>query len=31
MQALTLVEVRLLDHLIVGGMDIVSFAEYGWL
>ncbi|MBM3072678.1 DNA repair protein RadC [Lelliottia sp. RWM.1] len=31
MQALALVEVRLLDHLIVGGMDIVSFAEHGWL
>ena len=31
MQALVLVEVRLLDHLIVGGMDIVSFAEHGWL
>ena len=31
MQTLALVEVRLLDHLIVGGMDIVSFAEHGWL
>lgn len=29
--ALELVEVRVLDHLIVGGMDIVSFAERGWL
>lgn len=29
--ALELVDVRVLDHLIVGGMDIVSFAERGWL
>ncbi|EMH4163760.1 DNA repair protein RadC [Pluralibacter gergoviae] len=29
--ALDLVDVRLLDHLVVGGMDIVSFAERGWL
>lgn len=29
--ALELMEVRLLDHLVVGGMDIVSFAERGWL
>ncbi|MFV8907190.1 DNA repair protein RadC [Serratia fonticola] len=29
--ALELVDVRVLDHLIVGGMDIVSFAELGWL
>ncbi|EJF0075483.1 DNA repair protein RadC [Salmonella enterica] len=30
-QALGLVDIRLLDHLAVGGMDIVSFAERGWL
>ncbi|EDV9855571.1 DNA repair protein RadC, partial [Salmonella enterica subsp. enterica serovar Java] len=30
-QALNLVDIRLLDHLVVGGMDIVSFAEKGWL
>lgn len=30
-QALTLVDIRLLDHLVVGGMDIVSFAERGRL
>lgn len=30
-QALALVDIRLLDHLVVGGMEIVSFAERGWL
>ena len=30
-QALELVDIRLLDHLIIGGMDIASFAERGWL
>ena len=30
-QALDMVDIRLLDHLVVGGMDIVSFAERGWL
>lgn len=30
-QALDLVDIRLLDHLVVGGMDIVSFFERGWL
>ena len=30
-QALELVDIRLLDHLVVGGMDIVSFAERGRL
>ncbi|MNN62504.1 hypothetical protein D3C81_1778110 [compost metagenome] len=30
-QALKLVDICLLDHLVVGGMDIVSFAERGWL
>ena len=30
-QALDLVDIRLLDHLVVGGMEIVSFAERGWL
>ncbi|PLC64580.1 hypothetical protein B9P82_09325 [Citrobacter sp. L55] len=29
--ALELVEIRLLDHLVVGGMEIVSFSERGWL
>jgi DNA repair protein RadC len=29
--ALELVDVRVLDHFIVGGLDIVSFAERGWL
>ncbi|MHC2118649.1 RadC family protein [Salmonella enterica subsp. enterica serovar Typhimurium] len=30
-QALNLVDIRLLDHLVAGGMEIVSFAEKGWL
>lgn len=30
-QTLELIDIRLLDHLVVGGMDIVSFAERGWL
>ncbi|MFE4109411.1 DNA repair protein RadC [Kosakonia sp. YIM B13611] len=30
-QALKLVDICLLDHLVVGGIDIVSFAERGWL
>ncbi|EFH3552821.1 DNA repair protein RadC [Escherichia coli] len=30
-QALALVDIRLLDHLVVGGMEITSFAEKGWL
>ncbi|EOU3094429.1 DNA repair protein RadC [Yersinia enterocolitica] len=29
--ALGLVDVKVLDHLIVGGLDIVSFSERGWL
>ncbi|KAF6706010.1 DNA repair protein RadC [Enterobacter hormaechei] len=29
--ALELVDIRLLDHLVVGGMEIVSFSERGWL
>jgi DNA repair protein RadC len=29
--ALALIDVRLPDHLVVGGMEIVSFAERGWL
>lgn len=29
--ALALVDVHVLDHLIIGGMDVVSFAERGWL
>lgn len=30
-QALALVEVRVIDHLIVAGNDVTSFAERGWL
>lgn len=30
-QALVLIEVRLLDHVVVGGPHTVSFAERGWL
>ncbi|WP_336220512.1 RadC family protein [Citrobacter amalonaticus] len=30
-KALALVDVRVLDHFIVGAGDIVSFAECGWL
>nr|WP_302824639.1 DNA repair protein RadC [Hafnia alvei] len=30
-QALALVDIRLPDHLVVGGTAIVSFAERGWL
>lgn len=30
-KALDMVDIRLLDHLVVGGMDIVSFSERGWL
>lgn len=30
-EALELVEVRTLDHIIVGGNDTMSFAERGWL
>ncbi|EAQ3105084.1 DNA repair protein RadC [Salmonella enterica subsp. enterica serovar Stanley] len=30
-QALDLVDIRLLDHLVVGGMEITSFSERGWL
>ncbi|MEM6161941.1 DNA repair protein RadC [Erwinia sp. P6884] len=30
-KALTLVEVRLLDHLVVGSKEIVSFAERKWI
>ena len=30
-QALALVDIHLLDHLVVGGMEVVSFAERGWL
>lgn len=29
-KALALVEVRVLDHLIVGSKEIISFAERGW-
>ena len=31
LKALSLVEVRVLDHCIVGGMTVSSFAERGWL
>lgn len=30
-EALALVEVRLLDHLIVAGAEVISLAERGWL
>lgn len=30
-QALALVEVRVLDHLVIGDGDSISFAERGWL
>lgn len=30
-QALALVEIRLLDHVVVGDLDTCSFAERGWL
>lgn len=30
-QTLELVDIRLLGHLVVGGIDIVSFSERGWL
>ena len=29
--ALELLDIRLLDHLVVGGADVVSFAERGWI
>lgn len=29
--ALEVVDIRQLNHLVIGGMDIVSFAEGGWL
>lgn len=29
--ALNLVEIRVLDHLVVGGDTVVSFAERGWI
>lgn len=30
-QALDMMDIRLPDHLVVGGMDVISFAERGWL
>jgi DNA repair protein RadC len=30
-KALALIDIRTLDHLIIGGREIVSFAERGWL
>lgn len=30
-QALDLVDVRVLDHFVIGGREVVSFAERGWL
>ncbi|ERS91031.1 JAB domain-containing protein, partial [Halomonas sp. PBN3] len=30
-EALGLIEVRVLDHIVVGGSDSVSFAERGYL
>ncbi|MDD9984445.1 MAG: hypothetical protein OXU81_24300, partial [Gammaproteobacteria bacterium] len=29
--ALALVDVRLLDHFVIGDGEVVSFAERGWL
>ena len=30
-KAMELMDIHLLDHLVIGRMDIVSFAERGWL
>ncbi|MEG0866495.1 MAG: DNA repair protein RadC [Hafnia sp.] len=30
-KAMELMDIHLLDHLVVGSMDIISFAERGWL
>lgn len=30
-QALALIDVRVLDHIVVGGTETVSFAEKGWI
>jgi DNA repair protein RadC len=30
-RALDLIDVRVLDHFVVGGPSVVSFAERGWL
>ncbi|MEE3664486.1 DNA repair protein RadC [Brenneria sp. g21c3] len=30
-EALSQLDVRVLDHLVIGGTDVVSFAERGWL
>ncbi|MGI3026888.1 JAB domain-containing protein, partial [Vibrio cholerae] len=29
--ALALVDIRVLDHFVVGDGDVVSFAERGWI
>ncbi|PMG17848.1 hypothetical protein BCU98_00515 [Vibrio splendidus] len=29
--ALSLMEIRILDHMVVGGNEVVSFAERGWI
>ncbi|MBN3180034.1 hypothetical protein H4F66_21255, partial [Pectobacterium parmentieri] len=29
--SLSQLDVRVLDHLVVGGVEVVSFAERGWL
>lgn len=29
--ALALVDIRVLDHFVIGDVDIVSFAERGWM
>ncbi len=29
--ALALVDIRLLDHMVIGDGDVVSFAERGWI
>lgn len=30
-QALAVIDVRVLDHIVVGGSDVVSFAERGMM
>ena len=30
-QAMALVDIKLLDHFVVGDAEVISFAERGWL
>jgi DNA repair protein RadC len=30
-QAMSLVDIKLLDHFVVGDAEVISFAERGWL